>query len=200
VIPTPALDRIAANGLRYTNFHSTSLCSPTRAALITGRNHYSVGFGVVSEAASGFPGYDSVIGKDNATMLQFNGVELPASEQMKWYNVWGSDQTYNHFAVLLAWALDTPCKWTKQIPSFFGGTRQRMAISWPSRITDKRGTRWQFHHVIDIVPTLLEVAGIPAPVMVDGIAQKPIEGVSIAYTSTRPMPTHRPRAICGISR
>ena len=68
VIPTPALDRIAANGLRYTNFHSTSLCSPTRAALITGRNHHSVGFGVISEAASGFPGYNSVIGKDSATI------------------------------------------------------------------------------------------------------------------------------------
>jgi len=68
VIPTPALDRIAAAGLRYTNFHSTSLCSPTRAALITGRNHHSVGFGVVSEAASGFPGYNSVISKDSATI------------------------------------------------------------------------------------------------------------------------------------
>ena len=63
VIPTPALDRIAADGLRYTNFHSTSLCSPTRAALITGRNHHSVGFGVISEAASGYPGYNSVIGQ-----------------------------------------------------------------------------------------------------------------------------------------
>src|SRR6185437_2422340 len=68
VIPTPALDRIAANGLRFTNFHSTALCSPTRAALITGRNHHSVGFGVVSEAASGYPGYDSVIGKDSTTI------------------------------------------------------------------------------------------------------------------------------------
>jgi hypothetical protein len=76
VIPTPALDRIAAAGLRYTNFHSTALCSLTRAALITGRNHHSVGFGVVSEAASGYPGYDSVIGKDNATIgrvLRENG-------------------------------------------------------------------------------------------------------------------------------
>src|SRR4029077_13860300 len=61
VIPTPAMDRIAAAGLRYTNFHSTSLCSPTRAALITGRNHHSVGFGVVGEIATGFPGYDSII-------------------------------------------------------------------------------------------------------------------------------------------
>jgi hypothetical protein len=68
VIPTPALDRIASNGLRYTNFHSTALCSPTRAALITGRNHHSVGFGVISEAASGYPGYNSIIGNDNATI------------------------------------------------------------------------------------------------------------------------------------
>jgi len=67
VIPTP-LDRIAANGLRYTNFHSTALCSPTRAALITGRNHHSVGFGVISEIASGFPGYNSVIGEDSTTI------------------------------------------------------------------------------------------------------------------------------------
>ena len=418
VIPTPELDRIANEGLRYTNFHSTSLCSPTRAALITGRNHHSVGFGVVSEAATGFPGYNSIIGRDSATIgrilldngyrtswfgkdhntptwdasqtgpfdqwptgmgfeyfygfvggdtsqwqpnlfrnttaiypyvgnpkwnlttamaddaihwlnqlndinpempfflyyvpggthaphhatpewikkvsdmhlfdkgwnalrdqifanqkklgvipadakltpwpdkllkqwesltpeekklfirqadvygaylaytdheigrviqavqdmgkldttliiyisgdngasaegspngtpsevLQFNGLELPVKEQMKWYDVWGSDQTYNHFAVPWSWAFDTPYKWMKQIPSFFGGTRQGMAISWPGHIKDKGGLRWQFHHVIDIVPTILEVTGIPAPVMVDGIAQKPIEGVSLAYT------------------
>ncbi len=418
VIPTPALDRIANDGLRYTNFHSTSLCSPTRAALITGRNHHSVGFGVISEGASGFPGYNSIIGKDSATIgrillengyrtswfgkdhntptwdasqagpfaqwptgmgfehfygfvggdasqwepnlfndtkaiypyvghpgwnlttamaddaihwmnelndinptmpfflyyvpggthaphhptpewikkisdmhlfdkgwnalrdqifanqkklgvippdaqltpwpdkllklwntatdeekklyirqadvyaaylaytdheigrviqavedmgkldntliiyisgdngasaegspngtpsevLQFNGVELPVAEQMKFYDVWGSQYAYNHMAVPWAWAFDTPFKWTKQIPSFFGGTRQGMAISWPGHITDKGGLRWQFHHVIDIVPTILEATGIPAPVMVDGIAQKPIEGVSMAYT------------------
>jgi arylsulfatase A-like enzyme len=418
VIPTPALDRIANSGLRYTNFHSTSLCSPTRAALITGRNHHSVGFGVISEAASGFPGYNSLIGKDNATIgrilvdngyrtswfgkdhntpewnasqagpfdqwptgmgfdyfygfvggdtsqwqpnlfrnttaiypyvgnpkwnlttamaddairwmnelndidpsvpfflhyvpggthaphhatpewikkisdmhlfdkgwnalrdqifanqkklgvipqdakltpwpdkllkqwdsltaeekklfirqadvyaaylaytdheigrviqavedmgkldntliiyisgdngssaegspngtpsevLQFNGIELPVAEQMKWYDVWGSDQTYNHMAVGWTWAFDTPFKWTKQVPSFFGGTRQGMAISWPKVIKDNGGIRHQFHHVIDIVPTLLEVTGVTAPVMVDGVAQKPIEGVSMVYT------------------
>src|ERR1700742_169996 len=68
VIPTPALDRIAKNGLRYTNFHSTSLCSPTRAALITGRNHHVAGSGVVGEIATGFPGYDSVIRKENGTI------------------------------------------------------------------------------------------------------------------------------------
>jgi arylsulfatase A-like enzyme len=418
VIPTPALDRIAKMGLRYTNFHTTSLCSPTRAALITGRNHHSVGFGVISEAASGFPGYNSVIAKDSATIgrillengyrtswfgkdhntpswdasqagpfdqwptgmgfeyfygfvggdtsqwepnlfrnttaiypyvghpgwnlttamaddairwlnqlndinpsmpfflhyvpggthaphqptpewikkisdmhlfdkgwnalrdqifanqkklgvipqdakltpwpdkllkrwdtlnaeqkklfirqadvyaaylaytdheigrviqaiqdmgkldntliiyisgdngasaegspngtpsevLQFNGVELPVSEQMKFYDAWGSQYTYNHMAVPWAWAFDTPFKWTKQIPSFFGGTRNGMAIAWPDRIKDAGGIRNQFSSVIDIVPTILDVTGIPAPVMVDGIAQKPIEGGSLAYT------------------
>ena len=76
VIPTPALDRIAKAGLRYTEFHSTALCSPTRAALITGRNHHSVGFGVIAELSTGFPGYDSIIGPENATIgtiLRDNG-------------------------------------------------------------------------------------------------------------------------------
>jgi arylsulfatase A-like enzyme len=68
VIPTPTLDRIAKMGLRYTNFHTTALCSPTRAALITGRNHHAVGFGVISEGASGYPGYNSVIPEDAATI------------------------------------------------------------------------------------------------------------------------------------
>src|SRR6188508_1713113 len=76
VVPTPALDRIAQNGLRYTNFHSTALCSPTRAALITGRNHHSVGAGVVGEIATGYPGYDSIIPVEKSTIgtiLRENG-------------------------------------------------------------------------------------------------------------------------------
>ena len=419
VIPTPSLDRIAANGLRYTNFHTTSLCSPTRAALITGRNHHSVGFGVISEMATGYPGYNSVIGRDSATIgrillengyrtswfgknhntpsyqasqagpfdqwptgmgfeyfygfmggdasqwtpgtlvrnttpihpwegkpgwnlttamaddaidwmnrlndldpsmpfllyyapggthaphhptpewvkkisdmhlfdkgwnalreqifanqqklgvlpadakltpwpadliptwdklsdvekklfirqadvyaaylaytdyeigrviqkvedmgkldntliifisgdngasaegslngtpfevVPFNAVTMSAEQQMPYYDVWGTDKTYPHYAIGWAWAFDTPYKWNKQIPTFFGGTKNGMAISWPARIKEKGGTRWQFHHVIDIVPTLLEVTGIPAPIMVDGVGQKPIEGVSLAYT------------------
>jgi arylsulfatase A-like enzyme len=112
----------------------------------------------------------------------FNGVELTAEQQMPFYDVWGTAMTYPHYSIGWAWAFDTPYKWTKQIPSYFGGTKQGMAISWPAKIQDKGGIRWQFHHVIDIVPTLLEATGIPAPVMVDGIAQKPIEGVSMVYT------------------
>jgi arylsulfatase A-like enzyme len=419
IIPTPALDRIGNMGLRYTQFHSTALCSPTRAALITGRNHHSVGFGQISEMATGYPGYDSIIGPESATIgtilrdngyatswfgkdhntpafeasqagpfdqwpigmgfeyfygfvggdtsqwqpnlfrqttaiypyagnptwnlttamaddaiahikmlnevdpakpffvyyvpggthaphhatpewikkisdmhlfdkgwnelreqifanqkklgviptdakltpwpdeflkqwdqltadekkmlirqvdvyaaylaytdheigrviqavedmgkldntliiyisgdngssaegspigtpsevAQFNSVEVPVSDQLKYfYDVWGSDRTYNHMAVGWTWAFDTPFKWTKQVASHFGGTRQGVAIAWPNRIKDAGGIRNQFHHMIDVVPTLLEVIGIPAPVMVDGVAQKPIEGVSMAYS------------------
>ena len=416
VIPTPALDRIAKAGLRYTQFHSTALCSPTRAALITGRNHHSVGFGVISELSTGYPGYDSVIGPENAsigTILKDNGYAtswfgknhntpafqlstsgpfdqwpsgmgfeyfygfmggetdqwtpflfrdhtqifpwvgkpgynlttdmadeaikhmrdlnaaapdqpffvyyvpggthsphqpkkewiakfkgkfdmgyeklreqifanqkrlgvIPESTQLtpwpaeipKWeslsilekklyarqaevfagyaaytdyeigrviqavedmgkldntlviyicgdngtspegtlygafnqltayngilkapevlqllhYEDWGSDKTYPHMAVGWSWAFDTPFKWTKQVASHFGGTRQGLAISWPGHITDVGGIRTQFHHVIDIVPTILEATGIQAPVTVDGITQRPIEGVSMAYT------------------
>ena len=415
VIPTPALDRIAQAGLRYTQFNSTALCSPTRAALITGRNHHSSGFGVISEQATGYPGYDSILGVENATignilkqngyatswfgknhntpafqyssagpfdqwpsgmgfdyfygfmggdtnqwqpylfqdhtqifpwvgkpgynlitdeadnaidhikqlnaaapdkpffvyyvpgathaphhptqewidkfkgkfdmgwnemreeifanqkrlgvipentqltawpddlpkwdtldaeskklfarqaevfaayaaysdneigrviqavedvgkldntliiyiegdngtsaegstlgtpseLITIEGMTLPVPDQMKFYDVWGSDQTYPHMSVAWSWAFDTPFKWTKQVASHFGGTRQGMAMSWPARIKDAGGIRSQFHHVIDIVPTILEAAGIPAPAMVNGVAQKPIEGVSMAYT------------------
>lgn len=417
VIPTPALDKIANEGLRYTQFHSTALCSPTRAALITGRNHHSVGFGVVSEQSTGYPGYDSFIGKDAATIgeifkqngyatswfgknhntptfvasqagpfdqwpwgmgfeyffgfvggdtsqwqpnlfrnttpiypylgnpnwnlttamaddaiyhinmlneiapdkpffvyyvpggthaphhptpewiakfkgkfdmgwnalreqifanqkklgivpqdaqltpwpddllkhwdvltadekkmfthqaevyaaylaytdheigrviqavqdigkkdntiiiyisgdnggsaegtlvgtpnevAMFNGVDIPVDVQIKdFYHLWGSDQTYPHMAVAWSWAFDTPFKWTKQIASHFGGTRQGMAISWPKRIKDVGSIRSQFHHVIDIVPTLLEITGIKAPDLVNGVPQKPIDGVSMVYT------------------
>ncbi len=91
VIPTPTLDRIAAEGLRYTNFHSTSLCSPTRAALITGRNHHSVGFGVVSEQASGFPGYNSIIGRDSATIGR---ILLENGYRTAWYGKDHNTPTY----------------------------------------------------------------------------------------------------------
>ena len=417
VIPTPALDRIAKTGLRYTNFHSTSLCSPTRAALITGRNHHVAGFGVVGEIATGFPGYDSVIRKENGTIgailkdngyatswfgkdhntpfyqatqagpfdqwpngmgfeyfygfvggdtsqwqpdlhrnttaiypfegkpgwnlttamadeaiqymkelkeiapekpffvyyvpggthsphhptpewikkigdmhlfdggwnklretifanqkrlgimpanarltpwpkelpaweslsveekklfikqadvfgaylaytdheigrviqavedmgqldntliiyisgdngaspegmlngtpnefTTFNGISVPVKDQFLWYEFWGSDKTFPHFSAGWSWALDTPFKWTKQVASHYGGTAQGVCMSWPGHINDTGGIRRQFHHVIDIVPTILEATGIPAPETLDGIRQRPMDGVSMAYT------------------
>ena len=417
VIPTPAMDRIANAGLRYTNFHSTSLCSPTRAALITGRNHHSVGSGVVGEIATGYPGYDSIIpvekstigtilkengyatswfgknhntpsyqssqagpfnqwpngmgfeyfygfvggdasqwqpnlyrnttaiypfegnpgwnletamadeaigymkqlkevapskpwfvyyvpgathaphhpteewikkvsdmhlfdegwnkvrekifanqkrlgimpqnaqltewpkslpewdslsleekklfikqadvygaylayadneigrviqsvedlgeldntliiyiGGDNGASAEgmlngtpnefttFNGIPVPVKDQLLWYPFWGSERTFPHFAAPWAWAMDTPFKWVKQVPSHFGGTSQGVAMSWPGHINDVGGIRNQFHHVIDIVPTILEATGIQAPASINGITQSPIEGTSMAYT------------------
>lgn len=440
VIPTPTMDSIAASGLRYTRVFSTALCSPTRAALITGRNHHSVGFGVISEQATGFPGYDSVIGADSATigrilrdngyatswfgkdhntpsyqasqagpftqwpngmgfdyfygfvggdanqwepnlfrnttqiypyhghegtlkmdrsdpqapiwpvtgqepswnlvtamaddaldwmyrihqtspdqpiflyyvpgashaphhptkewvdkihalhlfddgyeklrerifanqkrlgvipqdsqlspwpsdMLKpwdsltdeekklyirqvevfaafvaysdheisrviqgfkdlgkldntliiyqngdngtsaeggpdgtysevafFNGVRPPVGVQMKYYDAWGTEFAYNHMSAGWSWAFDTPFDWFKQSANRLGGINQNMVVSWPARIKDTGGLRDQFIHDIDVVPTLLEAAGISAPETVDGIKQKPIEGTSFAYT------------------
>jgi arylsulfatase len=81
-----------------------------------------------------------------------------------------------------AWSFATPFRWMKQVASHLGGTRNGMAVSWPRRITDRGGIRPQFHHVIDVVPTILEAVGVPEPNMVNGIAQRPIEGVSMLYT------------------
>jgi arylsulfatase A-like enzyme len=116
-------------------------------------------------------------------MTAYNGVlTLPEPLQMMHYEDWGSEKTYPHMAVQWSWAFDTPFKWTKQVASHFGGTRQGVAMSWPGHIKDTGSIRSQFHHIIDIVPTILEAAGIRAPETVNGISQKPIEGVSMAYT------------------
>ena len=113
----------------------------------------------------------------------YNGIlDVPEPLELLHFEDWGSDKTYPHMAVGWAWAFDTPFKWTKQIASHFGGTRQGMAISWPGHIKDVGAIRTQFHHVIDIVPTILEPTGIRAPETVNGIKQKPIEGVSMLYT------------------
>jgi arylsulfatase len=113
----------------------------------------------------------------------FNGVaQMPVEEQMKWYDAWGTEETYNHMSAGWSWAFDTPFTWFKQNASRLGGIRQNMAISWPAGIKDAGGLREQFMHVIDVVPTILEVANIPAPEYVNGIKQAPIEGTSFAYT------------------
>jgi len=94
----------------------------------------------------------------------------------------GSVTTYNHYPVGWAHAMDTPFQWTKQIASHFGGTRNGLVISWPARIKDKGGIRSQFHHVIDIAPTILEAVGVPSPSVLNGVPQKPVEGTSMIYT------------------
>ncbi|MBP2648323.1 MAG: arylsulfatase [Gemmatimonadetes bacterium] len=113
----------------------------------------------------------------------FNGVnKMPAETQMKWYDVWGTEETYNHMSAGWSWAFDTPFDWFKQNASRLGGINQNMVVSWPARIKDGGALRTQFVHVIDVVPTILEAAGLHAPEVVDGVRQKPIEGTSFAYT------------------
>jgi arylsulfatase A-like enzyme len=112
----------------------------------------------------------------------FNGVFETWQSNLKYIDELGGPKHYNHFPAAWAWAMDTPFQWTKQIASHFGGTRNPLIISWPAKITDKGGVRTQFHHVMDIMPTILESAGIRAPDMLNGTPQKPIEGMSMAYT------------------
>ena len=124
----------------------------------------------------------TLVGTPNQ-LTAYNGIStLPEAIQVLHYRDWGSPKTYPHMSVAWSWAFDTPFKWTKQVASHFGGTRQGLAISWPGHITDVGGIRTQFHHMIDIVPTILEATGIKAPDIVNGIKQRPIEGVSMAYT------------------
>lgn len=111
----------------------------------------------------------------------FNGVETPVEAQLKLIDKWGSEITYNHMSSAWAWAINTPYRWVKQVPSHFGGIRNGMAISWPARIKDRGAVRHQFHHVVDVYPTILEAAGIPVPTSVNGVEQSPIAGVSMAY-------------------
>jgi len=113
------------------------------------------------------------------------GVAPPIEANLARLDEWGLPGTWPHYAVGWAWAGDTPFQWMKQVASHFGGTRNGMIVSWPSWIADTGQKRFQFHHVIDVVPTILDVVGIREPAFVNGVPQQPIEGVSMAYTFDR---------------
>jgi len=115
-------------------------------------------------------------------MTYFNGVHEQVADMLKVMDKWGSPETYPHMAAGWAVAFDAPFTWTKQVASSFGGTRNGMAIRWPQGFRSKNEVRSQFHHVIDVVPTILEAAKLPEPKVVNGTPQTPIEGVSMAYT------------------
>jgi arylsulfatase len=117
-------------------------------------------------------------------MTFFNGVQENIKEVLKRADDIGTWKTYNHYPVGWAHAMCTPFQWTKQIASHYGGTRNGMVISWPKGIKAKNELRSQWHHCIDIVPTILDVVGLPQPTSVNGVTQKPIEGVSMKYTFT----------------
>src|ERR1700741_67829 len=114
------------------------------------------------------------------TLGGFGAVEGPEFRASRIDDLGGPD-AYNHYAVGWAHAMDTPYQWTKQVASHFGGTRNGTIVHWPGGIKAKGEVRSQFHHVIDVAPTILEVAGLPEPNAVHGVAQKPLEGVSMVY-------------------
>jgi arylsulfatase len=112
----------------------------------------------------------------------FNGIPESLADNLKVIDELGGPKHFNHFPAGWAHAMNTPFQWTKQIASHLGGVRNPLVVSWPSRIHDRGGIRWQFAHVIDIAPTIYEAVGIQPPNSLNGVAQKPIEGVSMAYT------------------
>jgi arylsulfatase len=117
-------------------------------------------------------------------MINFNGAAALETPEfmMARLDKFGGPESYNHYAVGWAHALDTPYQWTKQVASHFGGTRNGTIVHWPKGVQSKGELRTQFHHVIDVAPTILEVAGLPQPIFVNGVQQHPIEGVSMAYS------------------
>jgi arylsulfatase len=115
-------------------------------------------------------------------MTYFNGVTETVQDVLKHYDALGGPSTYAHYAAGWAVAGDTPFTWTKQVASNYGGTRNGMVVYWPKGVKAKDEVRSQWHHVIDIAPTVLEAAGLPEPKTVNGITQTPIEGVSMLYS------------------
>jgi arylsulfatase len=115
-------------------------------------------------------------------MMALNGVVGRADQMLNQIDAWGGPTTYPHFAIGWAWAGDTPFQWTKQIASHFGGTRNGMVLHWPNGIKSRGEIRSQFHHVIDVAPTVLDAVKIPEPKFVNGIKQRPMDGVSMLYS------------------
>jgi arylsulfatase A-like enzyme len=113
-----------------------------------------------------------------------NGIQSSLADNLKHIDEIGGPTTEAHYPVGWAWAGDAPFQWVKQVASHFGGTRNPMVVSWPAKIKDVGGTRTQFIHLIDVLPTMLDVAGLPAPKTVDGVTQKPFDGVSFKSTFT----------------
>ncbi len=116
-------------------------------------------------------------------MMALNGIVGTADQMLAHVDDWGGPETYPHFAIGWAWAGNTPFQWTKQVASHFGGTRNGMVMRWPNGFAARGELRSQFHHVIDVAPTVLEAAGIPQPKIVNGVEQWPMDGVSMLYSA-----------------
>jgi hypothetical protein len=118
-------------------------------------------------------------------MMALNGIVGKAEQMQDHIDEWGGPTTFPHYAIGWAWAMNTPFQWTKQVASHFGGTRNGMVMHWPKGIKAKGEIRSQFHHVVDVAPTALEATKIPQPKTVDGIGQRPMDGVSMLYSADK---------------
>jgi len=159
-----------------TDFEMGRLLDAVRA--LPDANNTLVFFEVGDNGASAEGGLNGLLNENSF----FNGVNETLADNLAHIDELGGPKHFNHFPAGWAWAMDTPFQWTKQIASHFGGTRNPLVVSWPARIKDKGGVRPQFHHVIDVAPTIYEATGITPPRSLNGITQKPIEGVSMEYT------------------
>lgn len=156
----------------------------------TGQMHNTLIFYIVGDNGTSAEG--GMSGMFNE-MTFFNGVQESVESILQHYDDLGGPMSYPHMAAGWAVAGDTPFTWTKQIPSNFGGTRNGLVIHWPKGIKAKGEVRTQFHHVIDVAPTVLEAAGLPEPTVVNGTKQSPIEGTSMVYTFDNAMAKSRHR-------
>lgn len=118
-------------------------------------------------------------------MMALNGIIGKAEQMLGHLDEWGGPSTYPHYSIGWAWATNSPFQWTKQVASHFGGTRNGMVMQWPKGIKAKGEIRSQFHHVVDVAPTALEATKIPQPTAVDGIKQRPMDGVSMIYAADK---------------
>ncbi|MFI5401828.1 MAG: arylsulfatase [Planctomycetota bacterium] len=119
-------------------------------------------------------------------LLALNGIVSDVSSQLGHIDDWGGPTTFPHYSIGWAHAGNTPFQWTKQVASHFGGTRNGMVVHWPKGVKPDGQPRSQFHHVIDVAPTVLEAAGLPEPTMVNGAKQRPMDGVSMLYAAADP--------------
>ncbi|WP_299625191.1 arylsulfatase [Pelagibius sp.] len=134
---------------------------------------------------NGASGEGGLTGNANGVCF-FNGVPETIADMLAHYDALGGPDHYNHFPAGWAWAMNTPFKWVKRVASHLGGVRNPLVVSWPKRIADKGALRTQFHHAIDIFPTVLDAAGIAMPVNINGAPQRPIDGVSMVPSFDNP--------------
>ena len=169
---------VYAGFLEYTDYHIGRLIDGLQKLTILDDTlvYYIIG-------DNGASAEGTLIGAYNE-MANFNGLAALETPEflMERYEKLGGPESYNHYAVGWAHAMSTPYQWTKQVASHWGGTRNGTVVHWPAGIKAKGEIRSQFHHVIDVAPTILEAAGLPEPVSVNGVQQRPIEGVSMLYS------------------